>query len=528
MLTPVDPNDIKDVTLVNMYNDVTSYITSAQSKNYYPLLRRKISVSKNLTITGTFKTTCPTDVCPLCYITVGRDVTKTSLISGIGFAWKTNNSGDVNEPNLYLVYNSPDMEDSISIGGQQFIANDGLINFLVGRNLQILPDTEYDYQLNIDMAYGMKLWIAPVDTINVNGTPTLISAQLPNAPNDLHDYFGISVLGTVGYEWLFDNIRIAKSTGVCPMVLFNLNVPVSEIPDGTGAYIEYYGGVTDSGINTNEGLALCIYAYSSNSWELLEFRDVLADATLDEKKFRHEIVMSSKYRSADNTISILAASATANTSNPFIKSNYISITRKDAVTLHSGGKVDVYVNDVDGIIFGKMSCTIDIQNDGKFYLNEANGFSKGLIDIISISYTTGGEIAFGTDWNLLTDTPSMCYSCSDTPFISFAAGVRGSFDVYYYYWGNAATIQAYVDSDAVKLVGTDTLVKHYAPTTVWVDAINFKSNNLTEAAAKDIVTAYVRGNSIISVYGIVNALTLAGAYYVDTANISIKIKEYDQ
>ena len=488
------------------------------SEDYYPILHTPLSVHNGISVSGKFLTNT-TNAIP-SYVTVLRQATTRASADGLGFAW-TVGSGSLY--NVYLVDSNP-LNSDLMFNESFLLQNAGENTFLATAKGVIATNTQYSFRMDIGLNYTIDLWIWPTSEggLNVNGVNTIHIAHSGFEPKSLGDHFGISVLGTKGGEWYYDDLRIESIASLHTAALYKLKADTSTFADGTEVTAKFYGYGYDG---TTYGAVAYIYKPLTSSWELmgsnLSTNTTPTNNTLISKTF----TMGSAYRDISDFVQILVTTPLTGLTASEVSTYYVSLSNVSPAGIHIGGKSDVYIEDPDNIVVAEQL----IDNiDGTINLSAANGFGQSILNVARILVVaTNEELQEFADWELYSNDKGVAYSTREVPYVSITpAAFLTQLKVTYRYNQKGAAVQALLDSDDHRFIGTDSLAKLIPPVIIRINTLNYKGS-LTADRAAELLKNYIINTKTVVISEMVLLLMTNGATYIDTTTIDVQAIEYD-
>jgi hypothetical protein len=490
--------------------------------NYYPILHTTIGLHSGIDITGKFYTDDSSENGKLSYVTVLRDANSVDPSNGMGFAWM---KGDGTKYNVYLVDNSP-LANDLFITESFIVQSQGDNAWRAAKALEILPSTYYKFRLSISVNYEMSVTIWPA-TSNEPSTPTVHIGAPVAGPSASGSEFGISVMGTENCIWYYDDIEITTSAGVHTAILFKMKADTPDFPESTQATFNFYGWGSDYASSPNYGISLFIWNNDTGAWEVAGTNTSTNSTDRELTKIAHNFYpTANEYRDDSNFVHFLATSTESELSVTEVNPYYVNLQTTVPSGVHTGGCADIYINDPDKIVIAENSYTIPAD---RIDLSITNGFYLPIHSIVEVQISLlGDNLIRNQDWSYVSLTPEKAYSTQDLAYLDFSGAYSNLMvNVVYRYWQSGTDVQTLLDSDDYRYHGTSNLAKIMPPIIVQIDNLGYRGTFNT-TAAKVALKEYINNCTIsVTKSDIYNVLYGLGATYIDIANTSISIIEYD-
>ncbi len=518
------------VVVQDIVNEIRTLIYGATS--YRPIFQRPIDRKKGIKITGTFYTNSTKDPSPFSYITVGRQNDKAVVHDGIGLAWRTGYvaSGDYN---IYLVDNNILLEDTpIRVGNM--ILEENLNNFLAYGSANIEPSTEYKFGIEIDGTWGIKVCVysgtfvgdpnfaTPFSDLNPSGYVMSMGARYDGyEPQATGDTFGVSVLGTEGSYWFYDNLRISSALEGYSATLLKFYAPSSSF-DHSGPAQLYLKGTAQDGLG-NYGLNWCLWNNDTSGWEVIALN---SGATVTG--IYYDIADLTSYVDGSDFVNILGI-ATAPGDDGVLYIDYAKLSTAPPSGVHAGHMTDIYVHAPTRITRETVTAYAD-----SYTINFDDASIKHPIHKIETVWDVD------LDQELLLDNadPSVRYVITNTaPHYTYSTkenlsiGIPtefGTVDITYTYYEDGETIQTFLDSDANRVPTCDNLLKVCPPALITINQLDYRGGPEVEDMRDKIVTwinALVRDTFEIT--DLIAYLYTLGVSYLNLNTLDISVQVHN-
>jgi len=557
-----DGFDFNSAAAPNAYEEALRILNEFEGK-YYPVYHIPISKFAGIEVTGTFSTNDGSDEGSISYVTVGRQASNSAVGDGLGFAWRRSSyipetyDADGVVATQQLAYNCYIVDNNI-LSEDTFINNDNLVvggginnyigggNFLTyGRRL-ILPNTTYKFKLQISRNYEIIVWILD-DGLDFDLVEDVAYGADPNdgTPNNKYGYvakrgatdplyspnadgthFGISVMNTQNYEWRYSSLNIASITDDFPASMFKLDADPTYLVDGSDFGVYWKGwGQWDDAEADERGASVFIRNILTDEWELVGSNTAIQSSPAVDKAITGSYEDIATYRDGNNFVTLLAV-ATKAESSAEINTNYVNIDNTTPSGIHTGGMVDIYVNDPDGIESESVSKTVG----GTMQLSTANGFQLPVHSISSITSTiTGNELVEGEDYSLIVSEPKNAWSTSTSLTLSITNS-PANLTINYRYYSRGAEIQAFIESEDYRNPNVSPLVKIKPPAIITVKAMEYRGD-VNEDSLKTVISDWINDlsttTSTFEVSDFINMLYNANVEYVNLTTLDIVRRTYD-
>lgn len=259
----------------------------------------------------------------------------------------------------------------------------GFLSFVNCGVANIQPNLDYKFTLTITDEGGIEFAIED-PAFSITG-PARIPMYEYVAAEDT-DSIGISVYGTDGYKWYYDNIRITNLEEQYPYLycMFTTDKLREEIYVKAAAR-----GYKDGGLDTGMKIYVC---NSLGEWILIGYNtgetieSIVSDVIVrDDYTFRGTI-----------NVILIGSNPGDFEGNSILDVDSVSVENSESVASHLGGFVDVYID----ALCVETTFTEDIDTEtGSVYVDNA---SRGIVHIIEISrsdlvLTPGIDYTLGLD-----------------------------------------------------------------------------------------------------------------------------------
>ena len=513
--------------------------------NLYPLIHTNIATMQNIQVSGIFRTNDSSDRGMLSYVTVGRDIGDEEdtfdPAGGIGFAWKKSAlpkaASAASDYNIYLVDNNILTKDFF-VNPKTIVQDTGENAFLKASNeFEILVDTDYNFELKLThhphsenavrVAIELRIWEG-----STRPETPLLSVG-PYEPRSQGPYFGISVLGTKGSEWFYDDLQIRALTGTHALQLFRFK-PSEAIFSEASTTFKYFGYGRDG---VSYGVLAYIWNPLTSEWEEVGFSSsesgnrILANPDIS---FTH-LDMLGDYADGEGFVNFLLLNETSSSEDDaFVNTYYTSLEKDVAEGLHAGGHADIYVNDPTNIIISTTpTITIPVSRE----VNLADHITLPLHTILSVELTTGETLdPTEDDWWLMSPNPGLIYSTRENPVIHFAEFMHGTdrplegeqIKIAYRYYSQGEALQEFAESNENSLLGIDNLIKMYPPVIISFNKFDYMGN-VSPQVVRNIIQAYVNNaTKDVNLSQLISELSTVGVSYVNLSNLDVKAIEYNE
>lgn len=507
--------------------------------DYYPVFHRYISLNAGIAITGRFRTTAPTSSTQMSYITTYRTTDAIAPHDGFGIAWKPG-AGD--EYNVYVVDNNV-LQDDIWVGKNMITQDYGINNFLHAARATILPNTWYNFRIEIDDDHSIDTWIKPVASGVIDPTEGGDAAILRYGPtfNDKPvaatqgNNFGISVGGTKNQEWHYGDIGIKVIDDNYPVHLFKVFLDEQYFSTDELLYINYYGigeGL-DGAVVADNSVQLYVYNYNTSYWDYLggHDNDITGDIQVytasgivpTTVKTLPHVVVETPGNANNNIMYLLAVADTPNQADHALKTHYVEVV--GAKGNHVGNYVDIYVDSPDNMAISTETGTV---TNGSFTFTGA-GPVQEIIEVIVGD--PGDELIL----SLEQDEWSVQYAGSGDAFSSTGVvriipdpaivSTDVTISVTYRYLSIGGSIQNLVDSDEYRQPSQNNLVKVMPPHVIEFRNFIYKGN-VQPSEMQTKFKEYINSSELksINISDLISKAIEFGANSVDTTDIEIYVK----
>ena len=292
-------------------------------------------------------------------------------------------------PNVYIV----DFPNSIGdVSNWDSINSDaGLLSFVSSGVADIRPNNRYVFSLIYggDGALVARIYESDgiTEVVSLNA-----AARIPLfdfVDRDKADSFGISVYGTCGKNWYYDDIRIAGTTEQFPYLYCAFSP--ENIRD------TFYVSATMSGDGSGGSGAKLYVAEDSGDWDMVGYTSASSPTLITSQ------VLSKDDYLYDGKINVLIVGAAPgdDAANGYIEIDDVRIINSESIGSHIGGCVDAYI-DADTI---EEEFTVTTDASGVAILDNSEYGIVHIIDIKNAStelYPSIDYILGLTDYSLTT------------------------------------------------------------------------------------------------------------------------------
>lgn len=313
----------------------------------------------------------------------------------------------------------------------------GFLSFLNCGVARIEPNLDYDFNLTITEDNGIEFAIeSPAFSISA---PARIPLYEYVKAEDT-DSIGLSVYGTDGYKWYYDNIRIASMAEqypylYCQFTTDNLreNIYIKTTARG------YKGEGAEAGMT--------MYACTSTGeWDKIGYNVGGTMQTITSDVIRRDDYV---FRQKINII-VMGTTPGDNDGNSTLEVDTISVENSESIAMHLGGFIDSYI-DAPSIV--KEYSLEPSAATGTIYIDNS---TEGIVHIIEMT-RDGLMLAPSIDYVIGLDEYS--YTCRGS--ITIATRYRdGLIGIKALTCPALVTIHAELDRRNMRPVGYDLLVKH--------------------------------------------------------------------
>jgi hypothetical protein len=512
-----------------------------------PVVQRKLPATNGIKVSGTFQTNA-TERRP-SFVTVAKrsDATVARAYEGYGFAWTI--SDPEGRPNLFITDNAAN-DKHILLVGPELINTKGVESFLASTTATINPNTEYNFEMVLNLptlgneatAMEIRIWEVgasrPTMPTLQYGSYTPINKRNIDLQGNAQGIdamdMGIGVLNGGSHLWTYKSIAVDSISEQRAHALFVMDV--SQMIDNTGsASITLncvYRGSGDTGGGTEGyGATLRVYNHSTQQWEVLDQNQSNTLKNLFETRlFDSDYISSNQISFAlssdypHNGLSVVPVFST-------LEIDYFGL-KSFSTYQHLGSMVDVYIKRLGGAGYiSTQESYVDIPSaPAVLRMYPGNGFNSPISRINSIEVLSGGSpsgivLEENVDYRIMWVDQGRRGSIKENVAIIFKSSAIGlNLRINYDYFPDIDTIQAFMDSDSVKSVGQDLLVKHMYPIHVSVTMIaNYTSQDMVNGLRKTIWDAY----KTLEISDLIDTAYGYGASYVDLSALQVTSYYYD-
>lgn len=528
--------------------------------SFNPVYHIPISKNKGIEISGTMKTTDITTNGSMSYVTVGRQNSASGPSEGLGFAWRKSSdatvggdlpAGNVLPYNIYIVDNSFLNEDTFIQNGN-LIVDGGLNNSIGGTNTltygrrEILVDTTYKYVMRIsdnmeitiwildntqdidlieDTPYGADPYDADVDPTNDYGWVARKSSTDPvYTPNATGTDFGFGVISTSNRAWHYSDIIISTTEEDYPGTLFKLDAPEVDFETESTFRVVWKGfGNWTGREEADDGARVYVYNVTDGAWELVGTNSANLDSIESYKIIQGNFTPVEDYRDGDNYINVLSISDRADVSAT-INSEYAAIDNIAPSGVHTGGVVDIYVNDPDNVTIGTATV---LNSTGSISLNSTNGFTLPIHEVLSVA-VDGVDIERNVDYEVVVSSSALAFSTDPSLSITFQdVWTPSTVVVSYSYPSTASNITAYLESSSFKNPGSDAILKIKPPVVISIPTMKYRGTIAAPALQAEIVDWVNDLTTSFSISDFITFLYSKKVTYINLTSLDIVYRSYD-
>ena len=412
--------------------------------------------------------------------------------------------------------------------GEESIKTNGPLNYIAAGFRHIIPNTDYYFQLTIGDDYAATFKINEIDSFDDVTATISYGARTP-----IFEYlyrsgvtfdFGIGVLNTAGYEWKYDNIRIASFEDT--YLNMYLEYDISTL--GSPAYFKMsgYGRGKIDGSGSDSGYGIELYVMdASNDWIYLDdirtrdtyklYDDYVSPAIGDEYFIGGKVKLLLKTKYPQTAESVLGYQPS------YIEADYMCLSDDGFAAYHLGNKIDTYISDERDL--RRVQVDITIPNSKSYRIGSTSGFKLPVILIDSVELLSGGAptgiiLREGMDFVVKPTDPNYRYSIYEELTIMFRQYGGMGARIIYKTTDLIESLQELVNSELMKVTPVDNVVKYYNPVTVDVRLMSDcpRTDDLDKALREAILSA-----SILEWTDILTMAYTYGATSVTSLDINI-------
>jgi hypothetical protein len=344
------------------------------------------------------------------------------------------------------------------------------------------------------------------------------------SPNASGTDFGISVLNTNNYEWYYSNLTIKSITDDYIVSRFRLDADSTYLADGEEFNVLWKGwGQWDDGEADERGASLYIRNVTTGLWELVGSNTASNSSTNAEKTISKAFSDISEYRDDNEYVNMIALNPTADNTAE-INTAYVCLDNILPSGIHTGGMVDIYVNDPDNILTETVEITVP--SGGSFPLSVANGFKLPIHSITSInSSITGSQYVENEDFTVVVSEPKNAWSTATSLSLSFTNAPLVALVTYRYY-SRGSTLQSFIESEDYRNPGVSPLIKINAPVIITFEQLDYRGTTGVDTI-KELLVDWV--NDLVDpmeLSDIINLLYDNGVTYINLNTLDITYKSY--
>lgn len=337
-------------------------------------------------------------------------------------------------PNVYIVDNTSSIND-INLWDNM---NDefGFLSYLNCGIANIRPGIDYEFNMAITEDNGLEFTI---DALSFSiSSPARIPMYEFVAAEDT-DSVALSVYGTEGAKWYYDNIQITSLDSQYPYLYCSFSTEGLRESIYIKTTARGYAGEGDTGMR--------MYACRANgSWELIGYN---TDGTMEA--ISSDVIQRDDYVFRDRINIILIGMNTGGAEgNSVLEVDWVSLENSEAISTHLGGCIDAYIDaqctEVD------YTVALDPET-GLAYLDNAE---LGIVQILKITMGTR-ELNQYMDYLLAIDEYS--YTCRGSIAIK-TPYLEGNIVVRALVCPGLVAIDKSIATGGLTPVGYDLLVKH--------------------------------------------------------------------
>ena len=359
------------------------------------------------------------------------------------------------------------------------IKSNGPLNYIASGFRHILPNTDYYFQFTIDDDYATTFKINETDEFE-----SIVSTLTYGARTPLFEYlyrtgqevdFGIGVLNTAGYEWKYDNIRIAAFEDT--YLSLHLEYDISSL--GFPAYFRLSGygrgKILGSGSDLGYGIELYVQD-SANNWVYLDNIQNKATYKLYDDYISPEIVSNYGIGGKVNLLLKTKYPQTAESvlgyQPAFIEADYMCLSDEDFESYHIGNKIDTYISDERDLV--KLTTDITIPQSLSYKIDSNAGFNLPIVLIDSVELLSGGVqtgiiLDEGIDFVVKPIDSNYRYSIYEELTLMFRQYGGMRVRISYRSTDLVECFQELINSELMKVTPVDNVVKYYNPISVEID-----------------------------------------------------------
>jgi len=497
-----------------------------------PVFHRGIDQNKGIRITGSFSTTYSGIPSPLSYITVGRSPNGVAVHDGLGLAWRTGNISE-NHYNVYLVDNNI-LSDDVPIHTNNMIIEDNINNFLAYGKTDIQPNTTYKFGMEIDDTWGMRVCIYsgtfggnpdfdnPYSESVPSGYIMSMGARLEgHEPQAGGNEFGLSVMGTDGKDWIYDDLKITTIVEGYTASLFKLYANPGNFSSTDPAQL-YLVGAGNNGFGVS---GMSWYVWNTSGTAAWNYIASNSGATTSQVIYNLDPLNS--YLDESNFVSVMAM-VNLPSAEGELNIDYVKLSTVPPSGVHIGHMSDIYIHAPSKIVRASVEiAAIGGIVDLMTYVN------LPIFEIEEVYYTADPEVPLIRDSSdpatrYIVNNPKPYYTYSMEEDLSLSVPVDANVTVVYTYYSDCADIQSFVESDENRLPTTDVLVKAAPPASITINSLSFRGT-ISETDARTKIATWINElvRETFEVSDLINYLYLNGVTYVDLSGLDISVILYN-
>lgn len=352
-------------------------------------------------------------------------------------------------PNLYIVDNDPVHGDTYA---SKYVVDPltGLA-FIQAATVQIDSNATYYFRMDIDDDNALHFYLAedaqdlgePASLMIQTGSAIPVSEYLRGGNMDS---FGLSVFDTGGYQWWYDDIKIAKLSGEYSVLYFRFDA--TDMSEMLQLELSAYGESSDSLGTPTNGIVVNVWNPDTITWDNI----LTAPLNLEYATMVSNIIARDTYTEDSH---ILFMVTTRNPSRPDAPSavyvDYVKLVRSSVVGMHVGGCIDLYVDD-PGATYQTSTATVDADS----YYVDVSGYMN-----ISSIWMGDVELMYSRDYVIVDGDPGTFNTTRSVAKAKFTSAFAGqTVTIYYWMSANTAGLQGMLESDDHRPITTDVLVRH--------------------------------------------------------------------
>lgn len=536
---------------------------------------KDINKRTGIKLTGVFKTPDAADNSEvslgsgLQFMVGGVNGSLVDAYTGIGWGFRINTVPDAN-PSIHNAvvyfahsekYGSGQVfaatDDFIGTGGHVSVAN---INALAERTTRLTPNSEYEFEFTIYDNLSLSLYISKLAPV---GAPdpddifeswllpeTILNVFAQEINDTLSTHYGTMMKVTLDThstdntdKWQVTDLKAFDVAEHRANALMIFDVAAIEPP----FTIEYRGSGSGS-INGSDSSGYSTYIWDTEKeapsgaettlqlggWTELEgvsnptgLKDEIAEnlthdlSNVDQYKVTSrfgDVIILLVTTTGTSEAKIKAKGSTLEDIYSQLRIDYVKVRSQEIDTYHAKNKADIYVNTLKSSDdLEVVSTSIDkAVGEPYFVLNEDNGFSTPIADIVSVTVNTSGtteETLSADDYTIVRNDTDYLNSKNEDVILVLNNQNNNSITVEYTIYRDVARIQDFYDSSEYGKVLGDILIKHKFP--CYLDISIFYSGTSEREDVANAIKVYVDDN-VDDIFSVRNMLS----YLYDNAVIN--------